>query len=67
MWFNGPPCLLPGILWPEQKPTYTYNFNFLLVEAEETAQPITESSIPLKDTGLHSIIDPTTDYLISSM
>jgi len=57
MWLNGPPWLPSENLWPEWKPADTLQLQLSLVEAEETTQPVTPSSTPVEDTGLHHIID----------
>jgi len=57
MWLKGPPWLLFDNLWPVWKPTDVLLLQVSLVEAAEIAQPEAQNDTPIKDTGLHCIID----------
>ena len=65
MSLKGPPWLLSDNLWPEWKPTEALQLQVSLVEAEETAQPETQSTTSVEDTGLHHILDVSAYHSVS--
>ena len=67
MWLKDPPWLLSDNLWPEWKPTEALQLQVSLVEAEETAQPETQSATSVEDTGLHCIFDASAYHSLSRL
>ena len=67
MWLKGPPWLLSDNLGPEWKPTEALQLQVSLVEAEETAQPETQSTTSVEDTGLHYILDVSAYHSLSRL